>query len=129
MVIITLTFLKKLKKKNINNKKRNKKSFALLKCPQKRGTCIRVYTMTPKKPNSAVRKVSRVKLTSGFVITAYIPGIGHNLKEHSIVLVRGGRAKDLPGVNFHIIRGRLDTLGVKNCRQKRSKYGVKKNEI
>nr|YP_010890578.1 ribosomal protein S12 [Thonningia sanguinea]WJE89132.1 ribosomal protein S12 [Thonningia sanguinea] len=126
MVIITLTFLKKLKKKYINNKKRNNKSFSLLKCPQKRGTCIRVYTMTPKKPNSASRKVSRVKLTSGFVITAYIPGIGHNLKEHSIVLVRGGRAKDLPGVNFHIIRGILDTLGVKNCRQKRSKYGVKK---
>ena len=94
-------------------------------CPQKRGVCTRVYTTTPKKPNSALRKVARVRLTSGFEVTAYIPGIGHNLQEHSVVLLRGGRVKDLPGVRYHIIRGTLDTAGVKDRRQSRSKYGAK----
>nr|YP_009926459.1 ribosomal protein S12 [Typha orientalis]YP_009926504.1 ribosomal protein S12 [Typha orientalis]QNH91798.1 ribosomal protein S12 [Typha orientalis]QNH91843.1 ribosomal protein S12 [Typha orientalis] len=102
------------------------KSPALRGCPQRRGTCTRVYTITPKKPNSALRKVARVRLTSGFEITAYIPGIGHNLQEHSVVLVRGGRVKDLPGVRYHIVRGTLDTVGVKDRQQGRSKYGVKK---
>nr|AKR81087.1 ribosomal protein S12 [Pentastemona sumatrana] len=101
------------------------KSPALRGCPQRRGTCTRVY-ITPKKPNSALRKVARVRLTSGFEITAYIPGIGHNLQEHSVVLVRGGRVKDLPGVRYHIVRGTLDTVGVKDRQQGRSKYGVKK---
>nr|YP_009770231.1 ribosomal protein S12 [Zapoteca portoricensis]YP_009770276.1 ribosomal protein S12 [Zapoteca portoricensis]QIT00933.1 ribosomal protein S12 [Zapoteca portoricensis]QIT00978.1 ribosomal protein S12 [Zapoteca portoricensis] len=102
------------------------KSPALRGCPQRRGTCTRVYTMPPKKPNSALRKVARVRLTSGFEITAYIPGIGHNLQEHSVVLVRGGRVKDLPGVRYHIVRGTLDAVGVKDRQQGRSKYGVKK---
>nr|YP_009948474.1 ribosomal protein S12 [Berchemia lineata]YP_009948519.1 ribosomal protein S12 [Berchemia lineata]YP_010177809.1 ribosomal protein S12 [Breynia fruticosa]YP_010177854.1 ribosomal protein S12 [Breynia fruticosa]YP_010260156.1 ribosomal protein S12 [Emblica urinaria]YP_010260201.1 ribosomal protein S12 [Emblica urinaria]YP_010620358.1 ribosomal protein S12 [Cicca acida]YP_010620402.1 ribosomal protein S12 [Cicca acida]YP_010620442.1 ribosomal protein S12 [Kirganelia reticulata]YP_010620486 len=102
------------------------KSPALAGCPQRRGTCTRVYTITPKKPNSALRKVARVRLTSGFEITAYIPGIGHNLQEHSVVLVRGGRVKDLPGVRYHIVRGTLDAVGVKDRQQGRSKYGVKK---
>nr|YP_010214066.1 ribosomal protein S12 [Cecarria obtusifolia]YP_010214104.1 ribosomal protein S12 [Cecarria obtusifolia]UBN07829.1 ribosomal protein S12 [Cecarria obtusifolia]UBN07830.1 ribosomal protein S12 [Cecarria obtusifolia] len=102
------------------------KSPALRGCPQRRGTCTRVYAITPKKPNSALRKVARVRLTSGFEITAYIPGIGHNLQEHSVVLVRGGRVKDLPGVRYHIIRGTLDAVGVKDRQQGRSKYGVKK---
>nr|YP_009635061.1 ribosomal protein S12 [Chionanthus axillaris]YP_009635106.1 ribosomal protein S12 [Chionanthus axillaris]YP_009635149.1 ribosomal protein S12 [Chionanthus brassii]YP_009635194.1 ribosomal protein S12 [Chionanthus brassii]YP_009640325.1 ribosomal protein S12 [Chionanthus quadristamineus]YP_009640370.1 ribosomal protein S12 [Chionanthus quadristamineus]YP_009641176.1 ribosomal protein S12 [Chionanthus maxwellii]YP_009641221.1 ribosomal protein S12 [Chionanthus maxwellii]QBS50172.1 ribosoma len=102
------------------------KSPALRGCPQRRGTCTRVYTITPKKPNSALRKVARVRLTSGFEITAYIPGIGHNLQEHSSVLVRGGRVKDLPGVRYHIVRGTLDAVGVKDRQQGRSKYGVKK---
>nr|YP_009711775.1 ribosomal protein S12 [Curcuma phaeocaulis]YP_009711820.1 ribosomal protein S12 [Curcuma phaeocaulis]YP_009863288.1 ribosomal protein S12 [Zingiber zerumbet]YP_009863332.1 ribosomal protein S12 [Zingiber zerumbet]YP_009911630.1 ribosomal protein S12 [Curcuma sichuanensis]YP_009911675.1 ribosomal protein S12 [Curcuma sichuanensis]YP_009911717.1 ribosomal protein S12 [Curcuma elata]YP_009911762.1 ribosomal protein S12 [Curcuma elata]YP_009911804.1 ribosomal protein S12 [Curcuma yunnanensis len=102
------------------------KSPALRECPQRRGTCTRVYTITPKKPNSALRKVARVRLTSGFEITAYIPGIGHNLQEHSVVLVRGGRVKDLPGVRYHIVRGTLDAVGVKDRQQGRSKYGVKK---
>nr|YP_010759942.1 ribosomal protein S12 [Cuscuta macrocephala]WEY29872.1 ribosomal protein S12 [Cuscuta macrocephala] len=102
------------------------KSPALRRCPQRRGTCTRVYTITPKKPNSALRKVARVRLTSGFEITAYIPGIGHNLQEHSVVLVRGGRVKDLPGVRYHIVRGTLDAVGVKDRQQGRSKYGVKK---
>lgn len=102
------------------------KSPALKLCPQRKGVCTRVYTTTPKKPNSALRKVSRVRLSSGFEVTAYIPGIGHNLQEHSIVLIRGGRVKDLPGVRYHIIRGCLDTAGVKNRKQGRSKYGVKK---
>jgi small subunit ribosomal protein S12 len=101
------------------------KSPALVSCPQRRGFCIRVYTTTPKKPNSALRKVARVRLTSGFEITAYIPGVGHNLQEHSVVLVRGGRVKDLPGVRYHIIRGALDTAGVKDRNQSRSKYGAK----
>nr|QSX28093.1 ribosomal protein S12 [Brachystegia kennedyi] len=101
------------------------KSPALRGCPQRRGTCTRVYTITPKKPNSALRKVARVRLTSGFEITAYIPGIGHNLQEHSVVLVRGGRVKDLPGVRYHIVRGTLDAVGVKDRQQGRS-YGVKK---
>nr|QTW91030.1 ribosomal protein S12 [Oryza rufipogon]QTW91157.1 ribosomal protein S12 [Oryza rufipogon] len=102
-----------------------RKSAALKGCPQRRGTCARVY-INPKKPNSALRKVARVRLTSGFEITAYIPGIGHNLQEHSVVLVRGGRVKDLPGVRYRIIRGALDAVAVKNRQQGRSKYGVKK---
>ena len=102
------------------------KSPALKACPQRRGICTRVYTTTPKKPNSAIRKVARVKLTSGFEVTAYIPGEGHSLQEHSIVLIRGGRAKDLPGVRYHILRGVLDTQGVKDRRQRRSKYGSKR---
>lgn len=102
------------------------KSPVLQKCPQKRGVCIQVRTMTPKKPNSALRKVARVRLSNGFEITAYIPGEGHNLQEHSIVLVRGGRVKDLPGVRYHIIRGTLDTQGVANRKRSRSKYGAKK---
>nr|ATV98617.1 ribosomal protein S12 [Barringtonia edulis] len=105
------------------------KSPALGGCPQRRGTCTRVYTITPKKPNSALRKVARVRLTSGFEITAYIPGIGHTLQEHSVVLVRGGRVKDLPGVRYHIVRGTLDAVGVKDRQQGRSsalQYGVKK---
>ena len=99
---------------------------ALRACPQKRGVCVRVYTSTPKKPNSALRKVARVRLTSGIEVTAYIPGVGHNLQEHSMVLVRGGRVKDLPGVRYKIIRGALDTQGVKNRQQARSRYGAKK---
>ena len=102
------------------------KSAALDSCPQRRGVCVRVYTTTPKKPNSALRKVARVRLTSGFEVTAYIPGIGHNLQEHSVVLVRGGRVKDLPGVRYHIVRGSLDTAAVKDRLQSRSKYGAKK---
>lgn len=99
---------------------------ALKACPQRRGVCTRVMTFTPKKPNSALRKVARVRLTNGIEVTAYIPGIGHNLQEHSVVLVRGGRVKDLPGVRYHVIRGALDTLGVQNRKQGRSKYGVKR---
>ena len=99
---------------------------ALKSCPQKRGVCTRVYTTTPKKPNSAMRKVARVRLTNGIEVTAYIPGEGHNLQEHSIVLIRGGRVKDLPGVRYHIIRGTLDASGVEQRRQSRSKYGAKK---
>ncbi len=95
-------------------------------CPQKRGVCTRVYTTTPKKPNSALRKVARVRLTNGFEVTSYIPGEGHNLQEHSVVLIRGGRVKDLPGVRYHIVRGTLDTQGVKDRRQRRSKYGAKR---
>lgn len=102
------------------------KSPALKSCPQRRGVCTRVYTTTPKKPNSALRKVARVRLTSGFEVTAYIPGIGHNLQEHSVVMIRGGRVKDLPGVRYHIIRGTLDTAGVKDRKQGRSKYGAKR---
>lgn len=102
------------------------KSPALKECPQRRGVCTRVYTTTPKKPNSALRKVARVRLTSGFEVTAYIPGIGHNLQEHSVVLIRGGRVKDLPGVRYHIVRGTLDTTGVKDRAQSRSKYGTKR---
>ncbi len=99
---------------------------ALKKCPQKRGVCTRVYTQTPKKPNSALRKVARVRLTNGIEVTSYIPGIGHNLQEHSVVMIRGGRVKDLPGVRYHIIRGTLDTIGVQDRRQGRSKYGAKR---
>lgn len=102
------------------------KSPALQACPQRRGVCLVVKTMTPKKPNSALRKVARVRLTNGYEVTAYIPGIGHNLQEHSVVLIRGGRVKDLPGVRYHIVRGTLDTAGVANRAQGRSKYGAKK---
>ncbi|MCK9161243.1 MAG: 30S ribosomal protein S12 [Arcobacter butzleri] len=102
------------------------KSPALVKCPQRRGVCTRVYTTTPKKPNSALRKVAKVRLTSGFEVISYIGGEGHNLQEHSIVLVRGGRVKDLPGVKYHIVRGALDTAGVKDRKVSRSKYGAKK---
>lgn len=106
--------------------KKKTKSPALKNCPQRRGVCTRVYTTTPKKPNSALRKVARVRLTSGFEVTAYIPGIGHNLQEHSVVMIRGGRVKDLPGVRYHIVRGTLDTAGVKDRQQGRSKYGAKR---
>jgi small subunit ribosomal protein S12 len=99
---------------------------ALQGCPQKRGVCTRVYTSTPKKPNSALRKVARVRLTNGIEVTSYIPGVGHNLQEHSVVLIRGGRVKDLPGVRYHIIRGTLDSIGVQERRQGRSKYGAKR---
>jgi small subunit ribosomal protein S12 len=109
---------KKVQKKN--------KVPALQGCPQKRGVCVRVYTTTPKKPNSALRKVARVRLTNGYEVTSYIPGEGHNLQEHSVVLIRGGRVKDLPGVRYHVIRGTLDSLGVQDRRKSRSKYGTKK---
>jgi len=102
------------------------KTPALMGCPQRRGVCTRVYTTTPKKPNSALRKVARVKLTNGMEVTSYIPGVGHNLQEHSIVLIRGGRVKDLPGVRYHIVRGTLDTTGVQDRKQGRSKYGAKR---
>lgn len=105
------------------------KSPALQSCPQRRGVCTRVYTTTPKKPNSALRKVARVRLTNGIEVTSYIPGIGHNLQEHSIVLVRGGRVKDLPGVRYHIVRGTLDSVGVADRNQARSKYGAKRPKV
>ena len=104
------------------------KSAALNSCPQRRGVCTRVYTTTPKKPNSALRKVARVRLSNGFEVTAYIPGEGHNLQEHSVVLIRGGRVKDLPGVRYHILRGNLDTQGVANRKKRRSLYGTKKGK-
>ncbi|MFM1846841.1 MAG: hypothetical protein RL417_315 [Pseudomonadota bacterium] len=108
-------------------KKRAKsKSPALVGCPQRRGVCTRVYTQTPKKPNSALRKVARVRLTTGMEVTSYIPGVGHNLQEHSVVLIRGGRVKDLPGVRYHIVRGKLEAHGVADRRQSRSKYGAKR---
>jgi len=106
--------------------KHRTKSPALNSCPQKRGVCVRVYTSTPKKPNSALRKVARVRLTNGIEVTTYIPGVGHNLQEHSIVMIRGGRVKDLPGVRYHVIRGTLDAIGVEGRRQSRSKYGAKR---
>ena len=102
------------------------KSPALNRCPQRRGVCVRVYTQTPKKPNSALRKVARVRLTNGIEVTTYIPGVGHNLQEHSIVMIRGGRVKDLPGVRYHVVRGTLDAVGVDARRQSRSKYGAKR---
>ena len=105
---------------------KRKKTPALQACPQRRGVCTRVYTTTPKKPNSALRKVARVRLTNGIEVSAYIPGEGHNLQEHSVVLIRGGRVKDLPGVRYHIVRGTLDTSGVADRRQRRSKYGAKR---
>jgi small subunit ribosomal protein S12 len=108
--------------------RRKSKSPALKSCPQRRGVCTRVWTVTPKKPNSALRKVARVKLSSGFEVTAYIPGIGHNLAEHSVVLIRGGRIKDLPGVRYHIIRGTMDTAGTADRKQGRSKYGTKRKK-
>jgi small subunit ribosomal protein S12 len=106
--------------------RKKEKAPALQACPQKRGVCVRVYTTTPKKPNSALRKVARVRLTNGIEVTTYIPGVGHNLQEHSIVLIRGGRVKDLPGVRYHVIRGALDTAGVADRRQSRSLYGAKR---
>lgn len=113
--------------RNARKKQEKKtKSPALKACPQRRGVCTRVYTTTPKKPNSALRKVARVRLTSGFEVTAYIPGIGHNIQEHSVVLIRGGRIKDLPGVRYHVVRGTLDSAGVKDRQNSRSKYGTKK---
>ena len=108
------------------SKRQKSKSPALVECPQKRGVCTRVYTQTPKKPNSALRKVARVRLTTGMEVTSYIPGIGHNLQEHSVVLIRGGRVKDLPGVRYHIIRGKLEAHGVADRKQSRSKYGAKR---
>lgn len=118
--------IQQLIRKGRTQKKKKTSAPALQGCPQKRGVCTRVYTTTPKKPNSALRKVARVRLTNGMEVTAYIPGEGHNLQEHSIVLVRGGRVKDLPGVKYHIVRGALDTAGVEDRRQGRSKYGTKK---
>lgn len=117
-----------LVRKERSKQKRKTKSPALVSCPQRRGVCTRVYTTTPKKPNSALRKVARVRLTSQFEVTSYIPGEGHNLQEHSVVLIRGGRVKDLPGVRYHIVRGALDLQGVKGRKQARSKYGAKANE-
>jgi len=118
--------IQQLVRKGRTSKVKKTKAPALGRCPQRRGVCTRVYTTTPKKPNSALRKVARVRLTNGIEVTAYIPGEGHNLQEHSIVLVRGGRVKDLPGVKYHIIRGALDTAGVEDRRQSRSKYGAKR---
>jgi len=119
----TINQLVRLGRKAINKKT---KAPALQNCPQKRGVCTRVMTVTPKKPNSALRKVARVRLTNGIDVTAYIPGIGHNLQEHSVVLIRGGRVKDLPGVRYHIVRGAKDTLGVEDRKKARSKYGTKR---
>jgi small subunit ribosomal protein S12 len=121
-----LPTVNQLVRKGRSFKRYKSKSPALDACPQKRGVCMRVFTTTPKKPNSALRKVARVRLTNNIEVSAYIPGIGHNLQEHSIVLVRGGRVKDLPGVRYHIIRGTLDSEGVANRYQSRSKYGAKK---
>jgi small subunit ribosomal protein S12 len=118
--------ISQLVRKGRKRVKKKTNTPALKGAPQKRGVCTRVYTSTPKKPNSALRKVARVRLTTGIEVTAYIPGIGHNLQEHSVVLVRGGRVKDLPGVRYHIVRGTLDTLGVADRKQSRSKYGTKK---
>lgn len=118
--------INQLVKHGRDKQKRKTSAPALRGCPQKRGVCIRVYTSTPKKPNSALRKIARVKLTTGVEVTAYIGGVGHNLQEHSIVMIRGGRVKDLPGVRYHIIRGVLDSAGVSDRRQGRSKYGAKK---
>ncbi|HHW39855.1 MAG TPA: 30S ribosomal protein S12 [Syntrophomonadaceae bacterium] len=118
--------LNQLIRKGRQKVKKKSTAPALKNSPQKRGVCTRVYTTTPKKPNSALRKVARVRLTNGIEVTAYIPGIGHNLQEHSVVLVRGGRVKDLPGVRYHIIRGSLDTAGVQNRNRGRSKYGAKR---
>ena len=115
-----------LVRKGRKAKPRANKAPALEACPQKRGVCTRVYTTTPKKPNSALRKVARIRLTSGFEVTAYVPGEGHNLQEHSVALIRGGRVKDLPGVRYHVVRGTLDTQGVKDRRQRRSHYGAKR---
>jgi small subunit ribosomal protein S12 len=122
---VTMPTIAQLIRNERFDQKKKTKSPALKSCPQRRGVCTRVYTTTPKKPNSALRKVARVRLTSGFEVTAYIPGIGHNLQEHSVVMIRGGRVKDLPGVRYHIIRGTLDTAGVKDRKQGRSKYGAK----
>ncbi len=118
--------INQLVRKGRDKLKSKTKAPALQGSPQKRGVCVRVYTTTPKKPNSALRKVARVRLTNQIEVTSYIPGVGHNLQEHSVVLIRGGRVKDLPGVRYHIIRGTLDTLGVANRKQSRSKYGAKR---
>ena len=118
--------INQLVRKGREKQRRKTTAPALKSCPQKRGVCVRVYTTTPKKPNSALRKVARVRLTNGIEVTTYIPGEGHNLQEHSVVLIRGGRVKDLPGVRYHIVRGTLDTAGVVNRRQGRSKYGAKR---
>ena len=118
--------INQLVRKGRKNLVKKKKAPALQSCPQRRGVCTRVYTTTPKKPNSALRKVARVRLANGIEVTAYIPGEGHNLQEHSIVLIEGGRVKDLPGVRYHIIRGTLDTAGVENRRTSRSRYGAKR---
>ena len=118
--------INQLIRKGLKKSRKKVKTPALQGCPQKRGVCVRVYTQTPKKPNSALRKVARVRLTNGIETTSYIPGVGHNLQEHSVVLIRGGRVKDLPGVRYHIIRGTMDTSGVDDRRQGRSKYGDKR---
>ncbi len=118
--------INQLVRKGREKLRKSRKSPALQQCPQKRGVCVRVYTSTPKKPNSALRKVARVRLVNGIEVSTYIPGEGHNLQEHSVVLIRGGRVKDLPGVRYHIVRGTLDSLGVDKRRQSRSKYGTKK---
>ncbi|MEA1961224.1 MAG: 30S ribosomal protein S12 [Bacillota bacterium] len=118
--------INQLVRKGREVEKKKSTAPALKSCPQKRGVCTRVYTTTPKKPNSALRKIARVRLTNGIEVTAYIPGIGHNLQEHSVVLIRGGRVKDLPGVRYHIVRGTLDASGVQNRNQGRSKYGTKR---
>ncbi len=118
--------INQLVRKGRKQLKKKSKSPALQDCPQRRGVCTRVYTQTPKKPNSALRKVARVRLTNGIEVTTYIPGIGHNLQEHSIVLIRGGRVKDLPGVRYHVIRGTLDAVGVEGRKQGRSKYGTRR---
>jgi small subunit ribosomal protein S12 len=121
-----LPTINQLVRKGREQQRKKKNTPALQSCPQKRGVCIRVYTTTPKKPNSALRKVARVRLTNGIEVTSYIPGEGHNLQEHSVVLIRGGRVKDLPGVRYHIVRGTLDAVGVQDRRQARSKYGTKR---
>ena len=120
--------IQQLVRKGRKSSKKKSKSLALSACPQRRGVCTRVYTTTPKKPNSAMRKVARVRLTNGYEVNAYIPGEGHNLQEHSVVLLRGGRVKDLPGVRYHILRGNLDTQGVANRKKRRSLYGTKKGK-
>ena len=117
--------ISQLVRESREKQRRKNTAPALQGCPQKRGVCTRVYTSTPKKPNSALRKVARVRLTNGIEVTSYIPGVGHNLQEHSVVLIRGGRVKDLPGVRYHIVRGTLDSIGVQERRQSRSKYGAK----
>ena len=121
--MLTIQQLIRIERKKVVKRK---KTPALQECPQRRGVCTRVYTTTPKKPNSALRKVARVRLTNGIEVSAYIPGEGHNLQEHSVVMIRGGRVKDLPGVRYHIVRGTLDTAGVNDRRQRRSKYGAKR---
>jgi len=123
---VVMPTINQLVRKGRTDKRRINKVPALQACPQRRGVCTRVYTTTPKKPNSALRKVARVRLTNGMEVTAYIPGEGHKLQEHSVVLIRGGRVKDLPGVRYHILRGVLDTTGVEDRRQRRSKYGAKR---
>jgi small subunit ribosomal protein S12 len=124
--VVTMPTINQLIRNPRSGQMARNKVPAMEACPQKRGVCTRVYTTTPKKPNSALRKVARVRLTNGYEVTSYIPGEGHNLQEHSVVLIRGGRVKDLPGVRYHIIRGTLDTQGVKDRRQRRSKYGAKR---